>query len=303
MPIKPKKNGVRSTHFLSKRWERLGRAIGLSVLAVGILLLLLGNLLATAASQANATSYATPTPASQHSGVHAPVGSVGPLVEESEWGMWHKGDVAQSFPTRQHPYSIGQTISVPNYVSIRVDSVDRNWTPQPWQASPFPVGFQDDAHGKEVILVRFTITNLSHTTMNYSDHYFSLGRANGHEQRVAALAELTGDQYGSFGRPTPWLLPGVTVHTFVPLLVNPGEQPRQFVLSWQTIDPTHVTTVTATNGKEIVTPAYVKVARIPIALSAPFSQGSQTPPVSSVTFVPDTTFKVADADVYSTTGN
>lgn len=214
---------------------------------------------------------------------------IGPLVPESQWGRWYKGDLGQAFPSTTHPFASGQTIIVPNYVSIRVDSVERNWTPQPWQVSAYPAGYQDDATGKEVILVRFTIQNLSKTPVMYLNSYFSLVRATGHEQRVAALDELTGDQYGSFGQ-TPWLEPGAMVHTFVPFLVNRGEQPQQFVLTWKTIDPTK----SIRNGNETL-PSYLNIARIPIALSA------STAPGSSVTFVPDTTFTVTAADVYSTT--
>lgn len=181
----------------------------------------------------------------------------------------------------------GQTIIVPNYVSVRVDSVERKWTPQPWQVSPYPSGFQDDATGKEVILVRFTIQNLSKTPIMYLDDYFSLVRANGREQRVATLNELTGDQYGGFAQ-TPWLKPGALVHTFVPFLVSPGEQPQQFMLTWRPIDPTKSIQV----GRETL-PAYMNIARIPIVLTASIVPGS------TVTFVSNTTFKVTAADVYS----
>ncbi|HLG62574.1 MAG TPA: hypothetical protein VKY19_11615 [Ktedonosporobacter sp.] len=284
MSIKPTKRGLRNTFFSSKRWKRLGYTLGFGLLVVGGFLLLIGNLSANAASQSASA------PSSQ---------KIGPLIPESEWGMWHKGNVAQSFPTTQRPYTIGQTVTVPNYVSIRVDGVDRNWTPQPWQVPPSPVGFQDDAKGKEVILVRFTLTNLSNAPVLYSDHYFSLVRANGHEQRVATLAELTGDQYGSFGRTTPWLLPGATTHTFVPFLVNPGEKPQQFVLSWQVVDHTQQPIVSANSPKGTM-PFYANIARIPILLSFPPMSRTQASAASSITFVSDTKFTITGANVYST---
>ena len=247
---------------------------------MGVLLFLIGQIPANAA-----VSHTTAVP--------RPAG----LIEEPEWGYWHKSQLGQPFPTVQHLYEIGQTITVPHNVSISVDNVERNWTPQPWQAVSNSVGYQDDAIGKEILLVRFTITNLSNTPIGYSDSSFSLVRANRHEQHVAALAELPGTQYGSFGQTSPWLQPGATMHTFVPFLVNPGEQPQRFVLSWRTIDPTRFTTVTAKNGKKINMPVYINVARIPISLVAPSSKATS---VSAVTFAPDMTFTVANADVYST---
>lgn len=209
MSTKPTNRGLRRTYSLSKRWELVGRILGLSLLVIGIFLFLIGKVSANAASQNSAVSQLAST-----------------LIPESGWEMWHKGYIGQSFPTTLHPYEVGQTVTVPKNVSIRVDSVARNWTPQPWQVSPYPVGYQDDAKGKEVILVRFTITNLSEVPLGYTDHYFSLVRANGHEQRIATLAELTSDQYGSFDQTSPWLEPGATVHTFVPFLVNPGDPHR-----------------------------------------------------------------------------
>ncbi len=278
MPKKSATRGVQSAFSSSKRWEGFGRTLAVGFLIAGALLLFLSHARTSTGSSAKITVPARP--ASQ---------KIGPLVPESQWGRWHKGDLGQTFPTTTHSLVPGQTITVPNFVSIRVDSVDRNWTPQPWQLSPSASGYQDDAAGKEVILVRFTIENLSKTPVMYSDSYFSLMRANGHEQRVAELNELTGDQYGSFGHTSPWLEPGALVHTFVPFLVNPGEQPKQFVLTWKTIDPTK----SSQSGTERL-PSYLHIARIPIALSA------STTPGSSVTFVPDATFTVTTADVYST---
>lgn len=217
-----------------------------------------------------------------------------PLIGEQEWGMWHPGQRNTSFPTTRTSFRVGQIITVPGAVSIRVDSIDRNWQPQPWQRSPFPVGGQDDASGKEVILVHFTLTNLNSEPIGYSDQYFSLVRANGHEQRVAALAELTGDQYGSFGHTSPWLFPGATAHTFVPFLVNSGEQPRLFVFYWAHLKPN---TATASRPSRGYTPIVIGVARVAVALTGP--QAAQATTTSTVTFAPDSTFTVRSTDIYS----
>lgn len=218
-----------------------------------------------------------------------------PVFGESTWGKWHKEDVGARYPTMSRPLAIGATLNVPNDTSIRVDSIDRNWAPVgPWQTEPTQPGGQDDARGKEIILVRFTITNMSSEPLNYTDAYFSLIRANGHEQRVAALAELTGDQYGSFGQATPWLMPGVTKHTFVPFLVNPGEQPRAFVYyrfrqQWpQTGAP---------QGKSIHTPpTLVGIARVVVSLTQQKTSGQSSQPL---TMSPDASYTVSTSDVYS----
>lgn len=280
MPKKSATRRIQSAFSSSKRWEGFGSVLAVGILIAGAFLLFLGHARTSTGSSAKITLP-----------VHHASQKSGSLVPESEWGMWYKGDLGQTFPTIIAPFVSGQTVTVPNYVSIRVDSVSRNWTPQPWQVSPPGAGGQDDAAGKEVILVRFTIQNLSTTPVMYLDSYFSLVRANGHEQRVAELDELTGDQYGGFGN-TLWLEPGAIVHTFVPFLVNPGEQAQQFVLNWKTIGPTK----TSSNGQESI-PSYLNIARIPIALSTSIAPGT---PGSSVTFVPDTTFTVIATDVYST---
>lgn len=132
--------------------------------------------------------------------------------------------------------------------------------------------------------------------MMYSDLYFSLVRANGREQRVAALNELPGDQYGSFGA-TPWLLPGVTKHTFVPFLVNPGEQPKEFVFYRYTVQyPAQSTTSKAPVGK----PHWTGIARIPFALSAAHpGVASPASTAANITFAPVGTFVVTSGAVYS----
>jgi len=269
-------------HRFHLHWGRKGtrrkllRVIALALFAAGFFMLSRGGMAhSTPASQANSSRLLS-------------------LIGEQEWGMWHAWQLNVSFPTTQAAFRAGQTITVPNYVSIRVDGVDRNWQPQPWQQSPAPVGGQDDASGKEVILVHFTLTNLSTEPIGYSDQFFSLVRANGHEQRVAALAELGGDQYGSFGHTSPWLFPGASAHTFVPFLVNPGEQPRFFVFYWSQLKPN-----TQTSGKNPrgIKPLSSGVARITFALT-----GLQVPQVTaaaSVSFVPNTTFTVRSTDVYS----
>jgi hypothetical protein len=291
MPGKEIVKGKRqSTFSLSKWWEGFARTLAISFLIVGALLLFWGQMHPTAMASSRKASIPL-QPASRRN------------TPESEWGRWHKGDQGQTFPTTVHSFVSGQTIIVPNYISIRVDGVDRNWTPQPWQMPPSSSGGQDDATGKEVILVRFTIQNLSNTPVPYSDSYFSLVRANGHEQRVAALDELSGDQYGSFGQTNPWLEPGAIVHTFVPFLVNPGEQPKQFVVSWRTLDLTKTTTASSSKGT-IRLPPYVNVARVAIALNALTAQAtSAAPTVSAITatFVPGATFTVSSSNVYSTT--
>src|SRR5450432_3378601 len=141
MSIKHKKK-LQRIPLLPKRWERRYAIFGISLLAVGTLLLLLGtqSFPASAASQSQTEKNAvilTPM-TGQSSG-----STVDPLTEEPEWGMWHKEDAALSFPTRQQSYSMGQTITVPKVLSIRVDGIDRQWTPQSWQLSPSPVGYQD----------------------------------------------------------------------------------------------------------------------------------------------------------------
>lgn len=263
----------------SRWWNVIGRTLAVGFIIVGALLLFRSHV-STSTASTGSPKTTTSTNLSQRSL---------PLIPESQWGKWYKGNVGQSFPTTKSPFMQGQMIIVPNYVSIRVDSIARNWTPQPWQASPPGSGGQDNAAGKEVILVRFTIKNLSNVSLTYSDGYFSLVRANGHEQRVAELNDLTGDQYGCFGQTSPWLHPGATVHTFVPFLVNPGEKPGQFVLTWRTVDPTKTTQ----NGTETL-PVYQNIARIPINLSALATPGA------SVTFVHNATFTVTTAEVYST---
>ncbi|MDQ2715271.1 MAG: DUF4352 domain-containing protein [Chloroflexota bacterium] len=280
MPKKLATKREYNAFFSAKRREGVGCALAVSLLIAGALLLFFSHTYTNIGSSARFTIPARL--ASQKGGT---------LVPESEWGMWHTGDLGQTFPTLTHPFVLGQTITVPNDVFIRVDSVDRNWTPHPWQVSPFGAGYQDDATGKEVILVRFTIKNLGKSPVMYSDSYFSLVRANGHEQRVADRDELTGDHYGSFGQATPWLEPGTMKHTFVPFLVNPGEKPEQFVFSWR-----KASLASSQNGTEIL-PSPLNIARIPIALSASPAPGTSS---SSVTFVPDTTFTVTGVNVYST---
>lgn len=267
----------------SRWWNVVGRTLAVGFIIVGALLLFQSH---------GGTSTASNSSPKVTTSINLSQKSL-PLIPESQWGKWYKGDQGESFPTTKSPFVQGQTIIVPNYISIRVDSVTRNWTPQPWQASPPGAGGQDNAAGKEVILVRFTIKNLSSVPLPYSDGYFSLVRASGHEQRVAELNELTGDQYGSFGQTSPWLHPGAMVHTFVPFLVNPGEKPEQFVLSWRMVDPTKTHTVSTSHGTETL-PSYQNIARIPINLSASAAPGS------SATFVKNATFTVTTSDVYST---
>ncbi len=258
-------------------WRKLLRVIAIALFAAGLFMLSRGGGMvhSTPASQANSSRLLS-------------------LIGEQGWGMWRARQLNASFPTTRTAFRVGQTITVPGYVSIRVDGVDRNWQPQPWQQSPAPVGGQDDVSGKEVILVHFTLTNLSTEPIGYSDQYFSLVRANGHEQRVAALAELTGDQYGSFGHTSPWLFPGASAHTFVPFLVNPGEQPRLFVFYWSHLKPN--TQISSKNPRG-TKPLSSGVARVAIALTG--LQASQATTAGSVTFVPNTTFTVRSTDVYS----
>jgi len=255
---------LRSISSILKQWKLPGLIFGLSLL-VAVALLLMENLPIDVVSQPGT--------------IHQQSSS---LVEEAQWGMWYKGNITQSFPTTLHPYTMGQTITVPGYVSIRVDGITRHWTARSWHISPYLIFKKDDATGKEVILVHFTLTNLKHIPIGYSDRYFSLVRANGREQRVARLAELTASRYGCFGHMSPWLSPGATVHTFVPFLVNPGERPLQFVLSWQTLDA-----------------PYARIARIPIVLSTFPSSVVHRLDRHLVKFVPDAIFTVDNADVYS----
>ena len=229
-----------------------------------------------------------------HSG-SAPAQRKLPIFGESTWGKWHKEDIGTRFPTMISSFSVGETIVVQRDTSIRVDSIDRNWSPAgPWQTQPTQPGGQDDARGKEIILIRFTITNLSAIPLNYSDAYFSLIRSDGREQRVAALAELTSEQYGSFGQTTPWLMPGVSAHSFVPFLVNPGERALSFVfyrfdLQW--------TQSGAPQGKSVQTPPnVVGIARVVVNLTNPQASAQASQPRI---VMPNGTYVVSASDVYS----
>jgi hypothetical protein len=260
---------------------RFAKIAGFALLGVSIATLLASFLSPRASAVANNNSGASVT---------------GPLNPESSWGMWHKSDIGLKFPATQTAYSIGDTVTVSKYLSFRVDSIDRNWAPQPWQESPAPY-YQDDSRGKEVILVRFTITNLSTTPVRYSDHYFSLVRANGREQRVALLNDLTGDEYGSFGHTNPWIPPGVTVHSFVPFLVNPKEVPHFFNLYWYRYD------ITPTNdprkqGLGNSQSNAVGVAKISVTLSSP-GNGHLPTSTGNESFASDINFTVTSSDVYS----
>lgn len=229
-----------------------------------------------------------------------------PNYTESQWGKWTSYDVGKwKFPTVQVPFSMGQKVVFPNQIAIQIDEVDRNWQPQAWQVSPNAHSRQDDTTNKEVILVRFTVTNLSSMPMGYNDQYFSLIRNNGHEQRVADLDDLTGDQYGAFDDTNPWLTPGATKHSFVPFIVNKGEQHLIFVyydykVDWtQNSGPQYIQVPGSTKMIPNATPNYVGIARIPFTLSSISPSTTQVASPTVITFSSDSTFTVSGSNVYS----
>lgn len=227
-------------------------------------------------------------------------------IPESQWGKWKSSDIGRAFPTVKIPFSMGQKIIVPNQIAIQVDEVDQNWQPQAWQVSPHASSIQDAVGGnQEVILIRFTITNLSSTPLGYSSLYFSLVRSNGDEQRIADLNALTSDQYGAFGDTNPWLKPGVTKHSMVPFVVNKGEQNLTFVYYVYNVDwiensgPPLIPVKGSKHKVPNQTPKFVDIARVPVtfSLKAPTTLPTASGEVRG--FVPSTTFTVQSADVYS----
>lgn len=268
------------------------KVVGTFLLITGLVILFVQTFIGFHTGSVSATSAGALAAAQQPH-------KLAPLIGEKSWGLWNQRDVGYTFPTTQQPFSMGETVDVSHEVEIRVDQVDRNWQPQAWQQAPSPAGGQDDATGKEVILVRFTITNLSQTPLDYYFDSFSLIRAGGHEQRVATLNDLTPDQFGPFGSGVGWLQPGVTKHTFVPFLVNPGEQPRAFVFSLHHYEPltASASTPVGATSKGGVAQKYVPDARIVVALPTPGS--AQPAATAQVTFTPNATFAVTTSDVYS----
>ena len=245
---------------------------------------------------------ALPVSAANIENTHVPTSN----IPETQWGKWGKGDLGMKFPTIKSPFLMGQKVIIPNQIAIQVDEIDRNWQPQSWQVSPRASAIQDAVGtNQEVIMVRFTVTNLSSTSLGYSNLYFSLIRSNKHEQRVGELNTLTSDQYGAFGDTNPWLNPGVTKHSMVPFIVNKGEQNLSFVyyvynVEWiQNSGPQFIQPQGSTHSVPNQTPKFVDIARVSFTLS-PSSSSTASPNSSGVkVFSPDATFTVQRTDIYS----
>jgi hypothetical protein len=60
-----------------------------------------------------------------------------------------------------------------------------------------------------------------------NDSMFTLQMPGVPEQRIAHLSTLLPSSYGDKGV-EPWLLPGQSMTTFVPFLINPGAKPISF---------------------------------------------------------------------------
>jgi hypothetical protein len=158
-----------------------------------------------------------------------------PLGHHNENGVagtyWSMPDARFSQPftvtTDPRPFTIGDTVTMPNGLQLRVTRVERNWQPSSAQATFGKTPDTDNPAGREIIRVWFTAADVGQDPVAFNNFFFTLQRAGRPEQRVAVLSVLPPTSYGSMGK-VPWLLPGESTETYVPFLINPGEAPESF---------------------------------------------------------------------------
>jgi hypothetical protein len=130
--------------------------------------------------------------------------------------------------TDSHPFYLNDKVVMPNGLELQVQQVQRNWqAPAAVTASYGSNHDGDDPTGREVILVWFIAKNVGTKPIVYNDSMFTLQMPGIPEQRIAHLSTLLPSSYGDKGV-EPWLLPGQSMTTFVPFLINPGTTPISF---------------------------------------------------------------------------
>lgn len=193
----------RTTTRFSKLWLLL---VGVCALSVGVGIAVLGH---------------TASPPAQ-----------GQRASTNPQHYWDKPLQAFSTPlkalTDGRVFYIGDVITMPDGLKLKVTSVQRNWQPPAVVTNTF--GREQDGDnpaGYEVVLVWFRAMNAGTSPIVYNDSEFTLVALGEHELRIAQLASLLPTAYGDKGV-EPWLLPGETKETFVPFLVTPGSTLTSF---------------------------------------------------------------------------